>query len=226
MRGIHALLAFAVATTLSFGVAGASQANVLTFDGNICNGGQACADYGLIDASYGDVAGVVDVQYNHDVTGGAPGSNLQFWDSAYSDLTNVAWGGNGDCCGTPEILLKPLGGHSVTLNSFDLGSWPNLSRTTQVTIVDGFGNVLGSTGNFTVDGTNHAHVTLIGFTSSNGIGIEWGPSGYNVGIDNVDFTLSGVGVPEPATWAMTILGFGLLGAAVRRRRPQGAVAAA
>ena len=27
------------------------------------------------------------------------------------------------------------------------------------------------------------------------------------------------GVPEPATWAMLIAGFGLVGAAARRRRP-------
>jgi hypothetical protein len=27
-----------------------------------------------------------------------------------------------------------------------------------------------------------------------------------------------VGVPEPATWAMLITGFGLVGASVRRRR--------
>ncbi len=50
-------------------------------------------------------------------------------------------------------------------------------------------------------------------------------NGYDLGLDSVIMT--GVtGVPEPATWAMTILGFGLLGAAVRRRRQQDAHAAA
>jgi hypothetical protein len=33
------------------------------------------------------------------------------------------------------------------------------------------------------------------------------------------------GVPEPATWAMLIIGFGLVGAAARRRKAMGAVAA-
>lgn len=37
---------------------------------------------------------------------------------------------------------------------------------------------------------------------------------------SISFTLSGVtgAVPEPATWAMMILGFGLVGAALRQRR--------
>jgi len=30
---------------------------------------------------------------------------------------------------------------------------------------------------------------------------------------------SGVGVPEPSVWAILIAGFGLLGAALRRRQP-------
>ncbi len=34
--------------------------------------------------------------------------------------------------------------------------------------------------------------------------------------DDLSFTLSG-GVPEPATWAMMLLGFGMIGAAQRRR---------
>lgn len=48
-----------------------------------------------------------------------------------------------------------------------------------------------------------------------------GTSG-TVGFDNFEFEsvtpISG-GVPEPATWAMMLLGFGALGAEMRRRRP-------
>lgn len=40
-----------------------------------------------------------------------------------------------------------------------------------------------------------------------------------------DFSLTPSAVPEPATWAMMITGFGLAGAALRRRRAAGAVAA-
>ena len=37
-------------------------------------------------------------------------------------------------------------------------------------------------------------------------------------------TITGNGVPEPATWAMMILGFGAAGTAIRARRRQGALA--
>ncbi|WP_277978683.1 PEPxxWA-CTERM sorting domain-containing protein [Sphingomonas phyllosphaerae] len=41
-----------------------------------------------------------------------------------------------------------------------------------------------------------------------------------------DYTPFGAAVPEPATWAMMVLGFGLAGAAIRRRRAAGAPATA
>lgn len=36
-------------------------------------------------------------------------------------------------------------------------------------------------------------------------------------VDGVSFALAGPGVPEPASWALMITGFGLVGAAMRRR---------
>ncbi|MBB3346711.1 MULTISPECIES: PEPxxWA-CTERM sorting domain-containing protein [unclassified Sphingomonas] len=41
-----------------------------------------------------------------------------------------------------------------------------------------------------------------------------------------DYTPVGAAVPEPATWAMMVLGFGLAGAAIRRRRATGVPATA
>jgi hypothetical protein len=38
------------------------------------------------------------------------------------------------------------------------------------------------------------------------------------GFDNFHLAANGAGVPEPATWAMMIGGFGLAGAMLRRRR--------
>ena len=47
-------------------------------------------------------------------------------------------------------------------------------------------------------------------------------SGNDFGVDNISLA----SVPEPASWSLMILGFGGLGAVLRRRRGQGAVAAA
>lgn len=46
------------------------------------------------------------------------------------------------------------------------------------------------------------------------VGLNQG--GYDVGVDNV--VLSAGGIPEPASWAMMLVGFGLAGAALRRRK--------
>src|SRR5215813_10724626 len=67
----------------------------LTFDGAICAG--VCANGGTISQSYGDVAGVVDVQYNRDINAfstGAAGAEMRFWSTGFGNLTNVAYGAN------------------------------------------------------------------------------------------------------------------------------------
>jgi hypothetical protein len=51
---------------------------------------------------------------------------------------------------------------------------------------------------------------------------DWGPQQF--GLPTFDFNtgiLTFNGVPEPATWTSMILGFGLLGGALRRRRALG-----
>jgi hypothetical protein len=50
-------------------------------------------------------------------------------------------------------------------------------------------------------------------------GAQGGNSGIGVGTPSVD------AVPEPATWAMMIGGFGLVGGALRRRRSLASVSA-
>jgi len=61
---------------------------------------------------------------------------------------------------------------------------------------------------------------------STGVGSGWNGGGFKGAVDNVSVTFGGQtqtfnfevsAVPEPATWAMMIVGFGLVGAAARRR---------
>lgn len=63
--------------------------------------------------------------------------------------------------------------------------------------------------NFTAAGTS----ATIQFDT---VGLNTG--GYDVGLDNV--SISALSVPEPATWAMLIIGFGGSGMILRRRRDQ------
>ena len=207
-----------LAAAIAFGISGGAEATVLTFDGNICNDGAACGNFSFIDQTYGDAADV-DVQYNRDITGqSGPDARMSFWDTAYSDLTNVAWGGLDSATGVPEIFLQPLGGGSITLLGFDLGAWPLATSNTQVTIVDGLDNVLFSSGPITIGaGGVHRHFAF-DLTSNSGIGVEFGPDGSNVGIDNLAF-VTGVAAtaPEPAAWALMVGGFGMAGSAIRRR---------
>jgi hypothetical protein len=193
----------ATLTVAALTFAGNVGATVLTFDGPIC-AGVACADFNFIDANYGSSTSIA-VAYEFGDTALTP--KLAWWDTDYSDLTNVAWGAPG---GTPKIFLQPLGGASVTLNGFDLGSWPHFANNTQVTIVDGLNNILFSSGQISISGVSHTHFSGP-YTSTTGIGIQFGPDGYNVGIDNIDFSVSGGTVPEPATLGMLLLGLAGLG---------------
>lgn len=72
--------------------------------------------------------------------------------------------------------------------------------------------------------TANAGYQVIGI--STGVGSGWNPGTFVGAVDNVSFTFDGESssfnfevsaVPEPATWAMMIAGFGLAGAALRRR---------
>jgi hypothetical protein len=147
----------------------------LTFDGAICVTG-VCANGSAISQSYGDVAGVVDVQYN---PSGAVGAEMRFWDTGYSNLTNVAYG---NLNGVSEIFLQPLNGRTIVLNSLDLGAWSG-SEPGGLTIVDGSGSILFSTGSITI---SSSHFTFDNISSTTGIGILVQNPAF-VGIDNIQF---------------------------------------
>ncbi|MFM9851886.1 MAG: PEPxxWA-CTERM sorting domain-containing protein [Sphingomonadaceae bacterium] len=199
----------------------AANATVLDFSGNICDGLTACTNGARIDQSYGDSADI-DVFFVDDSNGtglslGGNGSSLFFWDNNYNELTNVAYGQAG---GAPLVFLDPLRGQSVTLNSFRLGAWPQTTRLSQVTVIDGFGATLFSSGPITVGTGNVSTLFTVNITSANGIGIQFGPDGFNVGIDSIDFTVGPAAVPEPQSWMLMLAGFVLVGSLLRKRSRQ------
>jgi hypothetical protein len=202
--------------------AGSASAATLDFSGNICDpgGNAACVNYAYIAQGYGDIPGQLDVVYDRDI-GGTGEDRLSWWDTSYSELFAVAWGGLNDASGRPEIFFDPAPGYEVTVSSFRLGAWPNTSRTTQVSVLDGSGDELfASAPGITISGA--ASSLFSGpWTSAEGIRIQWGPSGYNVGIDDIVFAVrpSGVApVPLPAPLALLATGLVALAGLHRARR--------
>lgn len=73
---------------------------------------------------------------------------------------------------------------------------------------------------FAVNSGFHAGVNSLDFIMENTN--SWGPTGIRVEMTGT----ASAGVPEPATWAMMLVGFGGLGALLRRRRSEAALLAA
>ena len=148
--------------------------------------------------------------YDRDLAS-APAGPLVYWDTGYGSLVDVAFGDGLAGTQTAEIFLSPVGGATVKLLGLDLGAWLSAPRNTQVTILDGLGATLWSSGAIQVQDTTNLVFDL---ESTSGIRIQWGPTAYYVAVDNLAFEV----VPEPAAAALLALGLAALG----RLRPSAA----
>lgn len=110
---------------------------------------------------------------------------------------------------------------TITLLSADFGGWPNA----EIPIAWELFGLSGTIATGAVV-TQASGLTTVNFNVSPGfnrpIALIFGPDAYGGGVQNVRYSFvgegEGNGVPEPASWAMLIAGFGLIGAANRRRR--------
>lgn len=107
-----------------------------------------------------------------------------------------------------------------TFNSgYFTGAWNNGMT---VNVVGYVGGVQTYTSSFLVDSSaptfktfNWTNLSSVSFSGQGGINQGFGGSGEHVVMDNLHFNS---GVPEPASWALLIVGFGSVGGALRRRQ--------
>lgn len=108
-----------------------------------------------------------------------------------------------------SIVITKTGGGLFNLSSLDLAiSWYSGSSNANVLVN---GNPLGITNsltNYSLGLNNVSSVTITGLDTSDGY---WTA-------DNIVY--SAAAVPEPSTWAMMLVGFGMVGFGLRSRRKQ------
>lgn len=157
-------------------------------------------------------AGVTSLSIDLQVSAGYVGSNQRLaglWGVA-NDGTSIS--------AYPIIELSDLGG-SLVFRGYDVSTdaWTNLGLATLGS--HKLGITLGTGGfSYSIDGVSSFTAPRDGSTSIGSVILQ----GYNVGQsydiawDNLA-TTSGGAVPEPANWALMIVGFGAVGAAMRRK---------
>jgi hypothetical protein len=154
-------------------------------------------------AGFGGI-GNWDGQFQYTIfgdAGGSPGAALQSGSASITPTnTGGAW-----CCGDNAYLF-----------AFNLASTFNAAAGSTYWL----GIHAGAVGNFNRDDiywvSTGSNGTLAGNESFGGTLTNWASNGAEHA-----FYLDGArlaGIPEPAAWAMMLAGFGLVGAAMRRRQ--------
>lgn len=205
---------------MMWSAAGAST--TITFDASsdqCVSNGSRC----VMRQTYGDTA-AVDVSYqNIKADGTVVGVAQQFY-SNFGDLGNVLTAGSYLDGTLGQVTLKARDGYKISLLDFDFAGYVNFAPTLPLKVMDLLGNELVAGVFSTGDGSTHRSLA-VNSAFLDGIVIRWGPDSSVGGIDNIRYDVQAA-VPEPATWAMMILGFGGMGALLRHRRssPLAAVA--
>ena len=184
-----------------FAATGEARGAVITFDNGIQ--GQQVASW---QDDY-DLPGAVDVQFN---------SQYTKWNTGYQNLVNVAFGPTA----SPLLIdFVAQGGNSVTLTSFDLGLYNNVSLSTQYKIYDlsNLSSPLYDSGVISIPSNSTAATFNVNRSSFTGLRIELKEAvGSNLAIDNISYSAASAAVPEPVT--MMIWGIGACGVGLVARR--------
>lgn len=135
-------------------------------------------------------------------------------------LTAFGQDRGGTTCNGYSICVRftPEFGANLTSFALDVAGY----APTTLSFSDASGTVLSSTpvtltfGAFTDPGV-YARYSVMSSTGIGGFSFSDGALG-NTSIDNVVAVSAAGAVPEPASWAMMIVGVGVAGGALRRRR--------
>lgn len=151
--------------------------------------------------------------------------------SAYGYTGGYGFNGNGSWSGTPMIGLDRATGYFDIAFASPISAflaevnWTNLNYTPLDATIEIFdaANTLLETLVLENNGTNLVAPGFWGFSRSSGdISVVRFSNEY-VGIRNVSTSATVAAVPEAATWAMMLAGFGVVGSAMRYRRRKTAV---
>jgi hypothetical protein len=227
-------------------LASSAHATVLTFDTDVRT--QAVVS---LDQAYGDhVAAPLQgfASYGVGLEGFTPNVVVDYLiegvaSTAYSrehdfygDLVNVIANNNG--AGRPQLLFTADPGYQMVLYGFDLGGFPNTDRILQGVTVTSGATTLFSQSDVLIHGAPPAPQHT-GFAFAGGLNggqsllLSLDLTGLAahrfIGIDNVRFGQVAIpappgGVPEPAAWAMLVLGFATIGGLLRTRARRPAAA--
>lgn len=215
--GVAAALLFATTADAAVTVYGtraaldAAAAGLVTedFEEAVLGDPGATSFTGVLDSGTNNgifAAGDIEAGFTMSTTdaGGAPGSNNIYVGKNFGGVPTTVVSSN--FFGENFLLVF---GPTITAFGADLSGFNGTDGSWTVTVRSAGGDegsfVLGTGGFFGM--TSTVAITEIYFDKPDTGGT----------IDNVAFSAAGV-VPEPGTWALMIAGFGLAGAALRRRR--------
>ncbi|TAJ74700.1 MAG: PEP-CTERM sorting domain-containing protein [Phenylobacterium sp.] len=177
---------------------------------------------GYMSLSFGE-GGVLSRDYG--LTNGLgpvldPTSVLNGFTSAYDNDVAYAFAWDStDIDFDLNALIGPGGSQTIYYRT-TVTSWTTADCLDEVTCLvaySGFGDPIGRGGGISFASFAASDVSTFDVGPNTITGIVFDP----VDVDRfelIDATFSGGAVPEPATWISMILGFGMLGAALRRRR--------
>lgn len=191
----------ALALAIALGTSGSAMATTIDFEGT-ATGSYSSLTYGSVTISFLGGNGVFQVG---NATPGAPisGHNLiSFFDNPGTDSFQAVFAG---------------GASSVSIGMGDFNADDDEGH---LRAYDSANNLLDFDYIF-VPSSVFGGATLTVSSGSKISRVEWNETGSFAGAvywDNLSYTDFQGGVPEPTTWALMLMGFGGLGAMLRRQR--------